>query len=101
MKISFICCKYVPFKINVEIVLLGIVLGVNNFPDTNWRANTIGNCKTTSSAEKRTMQHIWGQILFSNFTAESGTKVWRMIMRFCDAIKGRGIANIQHDQIII
>lgn len=38
-------------------------------------------------AEKRTMQHIWGQILFSIFTIESGTKVWRMITRFHDATK--------------
>jgi len=37
--------------------------------------------------EKRTMQHIRGWILFGIFTIESGTKVWRMIMRLRDAIK--------------
>lgn len=83
--ISILHIASVPF--NIEIILLGIVLGDINFPDTNWRANVVGNCKATSSAEMGTMQHIWRWILFYSFTVESGTEVWRMIMRFHDAIK--------------
>lgn len=49
----------------------------------------------------RSEQHgTWGQILFSTFSVENGTKIWRLIVTFYDTIPLGVIANIQKDQNI-
>lgn len=86
---DFLHIESVPFNIYVEVILLRIVLGtLSALTQTGEQILlVVVRPPAVCCADKRTSQHIWGQILFTIFTIESSIEVWRMIIRFRDAIK--------------